>query len=35
MSRRAGIGWELASRVDQRVSRWFGQVERMNVDDLA
>ena len=28
--RRAGIGRELASRVDQRVLRWFGYVERTN-----
>ena len=28
--RRAGIERELASRVDQRVLRWFGQGERMN-----
>ena len=27
---RAGIGRELASRADQRVLRWFGQVERMD-----
>ena len=27
---RAGIERELASRVDQRVLRWFGQVERMD-----
>ena len=27
--RRAGIERELASRADQRVLRWFGQVERM------
>ena len=27
--RRAGIERELASRVNQRVLRWFGQVERM------
>ena len=26
---RAGIEMELASRADQRVLRWFGQVERM------
>ena len=30
MRRRAGIGWELASRADQRVLRWFGHVERMD-----
>ena len=29
--RRSGIERELASRVDQRVLRWFGQVERMDV----
>ena len=28
--RRAGIERELASRVDQRVLRWFGHVERMD-----
>ena len=28
--RRAGIEMELASRGDQRVSRWFGHVERMD-----
>ena len=27
---RAGIERELASRVDQRVLRWFGDVERMD-----
>ena len=27
--RRAGIEREFASRADQRVSRWFGRVERM------
>ena len=27
---RAGIEWELASRADQRVLRWFGHVERMD-----
>ena len=27
---RAGIERELASRADQRVSRWFGHVERMD-----
>ena len=30
MRRRAGIEKELASRADQRVLRWFGQVERMD-----
>ena len=30
MRRRAGIEWELASRTDQRVLRWFGHVERMD-----
>ena len=29
MHRRAGIEKELASRADQRVLRWFGQLERM------
>ena len=28
--RRAGVERELASRVDQRVLRWFGHVERMD-----
>ena len=28
--RRAGIERELASRADQRVTRWFGHFERMN-----
>ena len=28
---RAGIEMELASRADQRVSRWFGHVERMEL----
>ena len=28
--RRAGIERELTSRADQRVSRWFGHVERMD-----
>ena len=28
--RRAGIKMELASRADQRVSRWLGHVERMD-----
>ena len=27
---RARIEWELASRADQRVLRWFGHVERMD-----
>ena len=35
MCRRAGIGRELASRVDQRVLRWFGHVERMDEGRLA
>ena len=30
MRRTAGIEWELASRADQRVLRWFGHVERMD-----
>ena len=30
MRRRAGIERELASRVDQRVLRWFRQLERMD-----
>ena len=30
MRRRAGIERELASRVDQRVLRWFEHVERMH-----
>ena len=29
-NRRAGIERELAIRMDQRVLRWFGHVERMN-----
>ena len=33
--RRAGIEMELASRVDQRVLRWFGHVERMNYYRMA
>ena len=33
--RRAGIGRELASRVDQRVLRGFGHVERMDESRLA
>ena len=33
--RRAGIERELASRADQRVLRWFGQVERMDEYRLA
>ena len=33
--RRAGIGRKLASRVDQRVLRWFGHLERMNESRLA
>ena len=35
MLRRAGIERELASRVDQRVLRWFGHVERMDECHLA
>ena len=27
---RAGIEWELASRADQKVLRWFGHVELMD-----
>ena len=30
MCRRAGIERELASAADQRVLRWFGQMERMD-----
>ena len=30
MHKRAGIEWELASRADQRVQRWFVLVERMD-----
>ena len=30
LRRRTGIERELASRADQRVLRWFGQVERMD-----
>ena len=33
--RRAGIERELASRADQRVSRWFGHVERMDEYPMA
>ena len=33
--RRAGIERELASRVDQRVLRWFGHVERMDDYSMA
>ena len=33
--RRAGIGRELASRVDQRVLKWFGHLERMDESRLA
>ena len=32
---RAGIEWELASRADQRVLRWFGHVERMDECHMA
>ena len=32
--RRAGIGRELASRIDQRVLRWFGHLERMDESRL-
>ena len=31
MRRRAGIKRELASRVNQRVSRWFGHVKRAQI----
>ena len=33
--KRAEIGRELTSRVDQRVLRWFGHVERMDESRLA
>ena len=33
--RRTGIELELASRADQRVLRWFGHVERMDVYRMA
>ena len=33
--RRAGIGKELASRVDQKVLRWFGHVKRMDECHMA
>ena len=33
--RRAGIERELAKRADQRVSRWFGHVERMDESRMA
>ena len=33
--RKAGIEMELASRVDQRVLRWFGHVERMDEFPMA
>ena len=35
MRRRAGIEREFASRADQRVLRWFGHVERMDVYRMA
>ena len=35
MRRKAGIERTLASRVDQRVLRWFGHVERMDESRLA
>ena len=35
MSRRAGIGRELASRVNKKVLRWFGHVDRMDEGRLA
>ena len=31
----AGIEWEWASRADQRVLRWFGHIERMDVDRIS
>ena len=33
--RRSGIAWELASKTDKRVLRWFGQVERMGEYSMA
>ena len=33
--RRAGMEMEFASRADQRVSTWFGDVERMDVYRIA
>ena len=35
MCRRAGIERKLASRVDQRVLRWFGHVKRMDEHCMA
>ena len=35
MHRRAGIERELASRADQRVLKWFGNVERMDEYHMA
>ena len=35
MPRRAGIERELVSRVDQRVLRWFGHLERMHEYHMA
>ena len=35
MRRRVGIERELTSRVDQRVLRWLGHVERMDENHLA
>ena len=35
MSRKAGIERELASRVNQRVLRWFGHVERIDDHRMA
>ena len=35
LRRRAGIEMELTSRADQRVSRWFGHVERMDDYSMA
>ena len=35
MRTRAGIEWELASKADQRVLRWFGHVEKMDEYNMA
>ena len=35
MCRRAGIEWELASRADRKVLRWFGHVGRMDEYHMA